>query len=94
MVFYNQMDITDRAKLLLDLAKLEDLAKPNSKEYVRWQNIKRGRARFGALEIEELGKLMPSYRWWLMSGEVMPEVGQTSPAYDEANEKLTSQSAG
>lgn len=94
MVFYNQMDITDRAKLLLDLAKLEDLAKPNSKEYVRWQNIKRGRARFGALEIEKLGKLMPSYRWWLMSGEVMPEVGQTSPAYDEANEKLPSQSAG
>lgn len=94
MVFINRMAITDRARLLLEMTSLEELAKPNSKEYIRWQNVKRGRARFGAVEIEELGRLMPQYRYWLISGEVMPEVGQTSPAYDEANKKLQSQSAG
>lgn len=91
--FY-KMDITNRAKLLLDLASLEDLAKPNSKEYVRWQNVKRGRARFGAVEIEELGKLFPSWAFWLTTGNIAPEIGQTSPAYDLANEKLQEPNAG
>lgn len=86
--------ITDRARLLLDLISLQDMAKPHSKEYVRWQNIKRGKVRFGADEIEELGQQLPNYRWWLMTGEVMPEIGQTSPDYDQANEKLHEQSAG
>lgn len=88
------MDITDRAKLLLGMASLEDLAKPNSKEYVRWQNIKRGRARFGAVEIEELGKLYPNWAFWLTTGKIAPEIGQTSPAYDQANEKLQEPNAG
>lgn len=88
------MDITDRAKLLLGMASLEDLAKPNSKEYVRWQNIKRGRARFGAVEIEELGKLYPNWAFWLTTGNIAPEIGQTSPAYDLANEKLQEPNAG
>ncbi|MDH0144606.1 DNA-binding protein [Aquipseudomonas alcaligenes] len=84
----------DRALKLLEMASLKDLAEVNSKEYVRWQSIKRGKARFSAEEIEQLGKLYPNYRWWLMTGEVMPEIGQTSPEYDEANRNLTSQNAG
>jgi hypothetical protein len=36
----------------------------------------------------------PQYRWWLTTGEVMPEIGQTSPEYDEANRNLTSQDVG
>ncbi|NLY17085.1 MAG: DNA-binding protein [Gammaproteobacteria bacterium] len=88
------MDITDRARLLLGIANLEELAKPNSKEYVRWQNVKRGRARFGAVEIEELGKLFPNWAFWLTTGKVAPEIGQTSPAYDEANRKLHNQNVG
>ncbi|MCQ2044863.1 DNA-binding protein [Pseudomonas kunmingensis] len=56
-------------------------------------NIKRGRARVGADEIEILGKLYPSYRWWLLTGEVMPENRQTSPAYDEANRNLANPNA-
>ncbi|WP_313607151.1 hypothetical protein [Rhizobium sp.] len=46
-----------------------------------------------AEEIEQLGLLYPSYRWWLMTGEVMPDKGQTSPDYDEANRNLTGQDA-
>ena len=87
-------DINDRAMLLLGKIRLSDLAATNSKEYVRWQNIKRGSARIGATEIEEIGKVFPNYRYWLISGELMPEVGQTSPAYDEANEKLTAPNVG
>lgn len=86
--------MTDRALLLLGLAKLQDLAEPGTKDYVRWQNVKRQRARITTEEIEALGSLFPSYRWWLMTGDVMPAQGQTSPEYDEANRNLTSQSAG
>lgn len=84
----------DRALKLLEMTSLKDLAVVNSKEYVRWQTIKRGKARITAEEIELLGKLYPSYRWWLMTGEVMPDKGQTSPEYDEANRNLTDQNAG
>ena len=87
-------DINDRALLLLGKLSLSDLAVTNSKEYVRWQNIKRGSARIAATEIEELGRIFPNYRYWLISGEVMPESGQTSPSYDEANEKLEKPNAG
>lgn len=86
--------MSDRALLLLNMARLQDLADPGTKEYVRWQNLKRQKARIATEEIESLGVLFPNYRWWLMTGEVMPEVGQTSPEYDEANRNLTSQSAG
>lgn len=87
-------DMADRARHLLDLISLSELAEPNSSTYVRWQNIKRGRARFSTAEIEQLGTVLPAYRWWLLTGEVMPEVGQTSPAYDEANRKLHNQNVG
>lgn len=84
----------DRILKLLAATSLKDLAEVNSKEYVRWQSIKRGKARISAEEIEQLGKVYPSYRWWLLTGEVMPDKGQTSPEYDEANRNLTSQNAG
>jgi hypothetical protein len=84
----------DRALKLLEMTSLKDLAAVNSKEYVRWQSIRRGKARITAEEIEQLGKLYPGYRWWLMTGEVMPDKGQTSPEYDEANRNLSNQDAG
>ena len=84
----------DRVLKLLAATSLKDLAEVNSKEYVRWQSIKRGKARISAEEIEQLGRVYPNYRWWLMTGEVMPDKGQTSPEYDEANRNLTSQNAG
>ncbi|TBU96840.1 DNA-binding protein [Stutzerimonas kirkiae] len=86
--------ITDRGLALLDVASIKTLAAAGSTEYVRWQNIKRGRARLGAEEIEILGRVFPAYRWWLLTGEVIPENGQTSPDYDEANRNLTNPRAG
>lgn len=78
---------------MLEMASIKDLAESGTTDYVRWQNIKRGKARIGADEIEILGKNFPRYRWWLITGEVMPEIGQTSPEYDEANRNLTNQNA-
>lgn len=81
-------EIGNRGMLLLESASIKTLAEAGSTEYMRWQNIKRGRARLGANEIEILGKVFPQYRWWLLTGEIKPEIGQTSPDYDEANTKL------
>lgn len=63
------MDIAERAALLLGRAQLSDLAAAGDVPYVRWQNVKRGRARMGLEEIEILGRVYPSYRWWLLTGE-------------------------
>lgn len=85
--------IADRAIQLIDLAGLTAFAETGTKEYFRWQNVKRGRARVGTQEIEEIGKVFPQYRWWLTTGDVMPETGQTSPEYDKANSNLPNQGA-
>lgn len=63
------MDIAERAALLLHRALLGDLASAGDVPYVRWQNVKRGRARMGLEEIEILGRVFPAYRWWLLTGE-------------------------
>ena len=86
--------LTDRALRLIAEGSLVELSKAGTTDYPRWVNIKRGRARVGAEEIEILSKLHPNWRWWLLTGEVMPECGQTSPDYDEANRNVTSPNAG
>lgn len=86
--------LSDRFLLLLEKTSLKDLAEVNSKEYVRWQAIKRGKSRISTREIELISEMYPQYRWWLLTGDVMPEKGQTSPDYDIANSNLSSQSAG
>ncbi|MDD0844617.1 DNA-binding protein [Pseudomonas sp. Gutcm_11s] len=75
--------ITDRAILLIETVGLSALAETGTKEYFRWQNIKRKKARVGAEEIERLATVLPQYRWWLVTGEVMPDKGQMSPTLDE-----------
>ena len=77
--------ITDRAIQLIGKAGLCAFAPVDSKEYYRWSNIKRGKARVSAETIERIGSVFPQYRWWLVTGEVMPDKGQTSPEYDAAN---------
>jgi len=54
----------------------------------RWGNIRNGKARLSDEEIDAVIKLFPNYAYWLTTGKVIPEAGQTSPEYDEANEKL------
>ncbi|MCY1272883.1 hypothetical protein D9M69_328270 [compost metagenome] len=87
-------EISVRGLQLLEMSSIKKLTELGSTDYLRWQNIKRGKARLGADEVEILGRAFPGYRWWLITGDVMPENGQTSPAYDTANEKLPKPNAG
>ncbi|MCY1295268.1 hypothetical protein D9M68_981420 [compost metagenome] len=61
-----------------------------------WNNLKNP-ARSREIKEEEIlaiAEVFPQYRWWLITGEVMPEKGQTSPAYDEAHSNLPTPNAG
>ncbi|MGE8362331.1 DNA-binding protein [Pseudomonas sp.] len=75
--------LSERALLLINATSLTELSKAGTTDYPRWVNIKRGRARVGADEIEILGALYPQHRWWLMTGEVMLEMGQNRPDYSQ-----------
>lgn len=61
-----------------------------------WNNLKNtARSReIKADEIEAVVKLYPQFALWIVSGNIAPESGQTSPEYDEANRSLNNQSAG
>ena len=48
----------------------------------------------GVAEAEMLAKQFPCYALWLITGDVAPEIGQTSPEYDEANRNLSNHDAG
>ena len=55
----------------------------------RWGNIRNGKARLTDAEIDAVIELFPGYALWLATGQIAPEVGQTSPEYDEANSQTT-----
>ena len=60
----------------------------------RWGNIRSGKARLSDAEIDAVVKVFPQYSLWLVSGEIAPEIGQTSPEFDEANRNLSQPNAG
>ena len=86
--------ITERALLLISKTNLDDLTRAGDTGYVRWQNIKRERARVGAEEVEILGSLYPKYAYWLTTGNIMPEAGQVSPEYEELARAVQPQKSG
>lgn len=63
------MGIVERSLTLIEKSSLTTLTEAGRTSYPRWQNIKRGKARIGAEEVETLAKVFPSYRWWLLTGE-------------------------
>jgi hypothetical protein len=60
----------------------------------RWGNIRSGKARLSDAEIDAVVKVFPQYSLWLVSGEIAPEIGQTSPEFDEASRNLANPNAG
>ncbi|MEM8120154.1 hypothetical protein Q4R94_22050, partial [Morganella morganii] len=56
----------------------------------RWGNVRNGKARITDAEIEAVIQIFPQYALWLVTGNIAPESGQTSPDYDEANRNLAS----
>lgn len=60
-----------------------------------WQNIRNKPEReLKTEEIEAVIDLFPNYAFWIATGKVAPEIGQTSPEYDDANKNLSNQNAG
>lgn len=86
--------IQSRARTLIDKAGFDHLVRQGAIGYSRWQSVRYKDIRMSTEEIEVLQALFPAYRLWLISGEIMPECGQTSPDYDEANRNLSSPNAG
>lgn len=60
-----------------------------------WQNIRNKPGReLKTEEMEAVIKLFPEYAFWIASGNIAPEIGQTSPDYDEVNAKLDKRAEG
>lgn len=77
----------------LKLPQLEELT--GISRYT-WSNLKNpAKSReIKAEEIEAVVKLYPKFALWIVSGEVHPDCGQTSPEYETANSNLSNQNAG
>ena len=86
--------IRSRARTLIDKAGLERLIRESQIGLVRWQTVRYKDIRMSTEELEALLKLFPQYTLWLGSGQIAPEIGQTSPDYDEANRNLSQPNAG
>jgi len=61
-----------------------------------WSNLKNpAKSReIKADEIEAVVKLYPQFALWIVSGNIHPECGQTSPEYESAHSNLSNRSAG
>jgi len=91
MICAYMYDMDHRAKLLMRSVSIKELnASGDAKEADRWKNLRKtdNKLRVTTVEIERLRDLFPQYSWWLMTGEVMPEIGQLSPEYEIADAKL------
>ncbi|UTW09322.1 DNA-binding protein [Pseudomonas benzenivorans] len=84
----------DRARLLIKQLGPKKLSQLSDTDYSRWLNVSKGAVRVSTEEIDVLVSAFPQYALWLASGKIIPEKGQTSPEYDEANRNLTGQHAG
>lgn len=73
---------------MVRIAGPKRLSQAGDTNHERWKNISKGAIRMSTEEISVLIDLYPQYALWLASGKIAPEIGQTSPEYDEANSKL------
>lgn len=73
----------DRARLLIKKLGPKKTSEYGG-DYERWRSVSKGIVRVSTEEIDVLVRIYPQYAFWLASGEIAPEYGQTSPDYDEA----------
>lgn len=60
----------------------------------KWYALRNGKRRANEDDIQAIVKITPEYALWLVSGQIAPECGQTSPEYDAAHSASPSQNAG
>ncbi len=75
----------------LTAKKLEELSGIDRE---KWYALRKGSRRANEDDINSIVNLYPGYALWLVSGNIAPECGQTSPEYDEANQNLSNHNAG
>lgn len=80
--------IQERARSLIKRAGVDAVAKNSEIPHSRWLSVTYKNVRMSTNELEVLKNMFPSYALWLIAGTTEPSCGQTSPEYDEANEKL------
>lgn len=83
--------IQGRARTLIDKAGIDRLVRHGQISHSRWQSVRYKDIRMSTEELEVLQGLFPQYRLWLISGEILPEAGQVSPSFEEANRNLVNQ---
>jgi hypothetical protein len=83
----------DRARLLIKKLGPKK-ASTYAGDYERWKSVSKGAVRVSTEEIDVLVEVFPQYALWLASGKTAPEIGQTSPDYDQAHSNLPDQNAG
>lgn len=75
--------IHDRVITLIERDGIDTLIRKSEIGSTRWQTVKYKKARVSSEEIEVLCKIYPQYAYWLTTGEILPNVGQVSPEYEE-----------
>lgn len=84
----------DRSRLLIKKMGPKKLSSISPIDHDRWLSVSKGAVRVSSEEIDVLVTVFPQYALWIASGNIAPEVGQTSPEYDEANRNLSNQDVG
>lgn len=74
------------------LPKLEELTGISRYTWSNLKNPSKNRE-IKEEEILAIAKVFPQFRWWLLTGEVMPEVGQTSPDYESEKRNTSKKNA-
>ncbi|WAG77882.1 DNA-binding protein [Metapseudomonas furukawaii] len=78
----------DRARALIKLLGPKRASELGGGNHDRWRSVSKGAVRVSTEEVDVLVQAFPQYALWLASGQIAPEIGQTSPAYDEARSNL------
>ena len=86
--------IQSRARTLIKMSGVDHIAKHSEIPASRWSSVTYKNVRMSTEELEVLKDMYPRYALWLISGEIQPDCGQTSPEYDEVNSKLNKRAEG
>lgn len=73
--------------------KLPELEELTGISRYTWSNLKNTakNREIKEEEITAIGKVFPQYRWWILTGEEMPEAGQISPMTKSIQQELGTQ---
>lgn len=95
-LFRRNQNMRERIIAILEHKKLtaKRLEELSGIDREKWYALRKGGRRVNEDDIKVIVDIAPEYALWLVSGQIAPESGQTSPEYDEANRTLTGQNAG